>query len=259
MPKFILTVLITLTVTFSFGQTAEEINQKSKDFLNKQDFKSAIPLLKQAAEKGSAEAQYNFGVSYQQGIEVQKNDSIANNWFLKSAKQGWKDAQFKIAYSYAKGRGEVKDDKKAFYWSIKCAEQQDPECMGNVVNCYLEGYGIAKNIDSMLVWATRLALLHNPEDLSISGLITSARVNLALMYSEGQTLPKDPEKSYMWFIIYNENKNDFSVLVQQQNIEKIKAIENKLTAADKTKAISEAEKLLNRKLLNFNNLYKQDL
>lgn len=259
MPKFILTVLIAITATFSFGQTAKELNQKSKELLSKQDFKSAIPLLKQAAEKGSAEAQYNFGVSYQQGIEVQKNDSIANNWFLLSAKQGWKDAQFKIAYSYAKGRGLAQDDKKAFYWSIKCAEQQDPECMGNVISCYLSGRGTQKNIDSMLVWATRLALLNNPQDLNLSGQITSARVNLALMYSNGQDIPKDLKKSYMWFLIYNENKNDFSVIVQQENIEKIKDLEKQLTNTDKSKAKNEAEKLLNHQLLNFPNLYKQDL
>jgi TPR repeat protein len=259
MQKFLLTTLAVFISILSFGQNAEELNQKSKDLLAKQDFKNALPLLKQAAENGSAEAQYNYGVCYQQGIEVPKNDSIANNWFLQSAKRGWKDAQFKIAYSYAKGRGWLKDDKKAFYWSVKCAEQQDPECMFNVVNCYLEGYGTEKNIDSMLVWASRLALLHNPEDLKLSGQITSARANLAIIYSEGKYVPKNFKKSYMWFLIYNENKNDFSILVQQGNIEKIKDLEKKLTVADKANAISEAENLLTHKLANLDNLYKQDL
>ena len=112
----------------------------------------------------------------------------------------------------------------------------------------------------MLVLATRLALLHNPEDLRISGQITSARANLAILYNEGQyDVPKDFEKSYMWFHIYNENKNDFSVLVQQQNIEKIKELEKQLGTKDKTKAINEAEDLLHHKLANFANLYKQDL
>ncbi len=105
MQKITITFFTVLIAILSFGQNAEELNKKSKEFIDKQDFQNALPLIRQAAEKGSAEAQYNFGVTFQQGIEVPKSDSIANIWFLKSARQGWKDAQYKVAYSYATGRG----------------------------------------------------------------------------------------------------------------------------------------------------------
>ena len=259
MQKFKLTIFTGFIATFSFGQNAEELNKKSKDFLDKQDFKNAIPLIRQAAEKGNAEAQYNLGVSYQQGIEVHASDSLANVWFLKSARQGWKDGQYKVAYSYATGRGWTKDDKQAFFWSVKCAEQKDPECIFNVVNCYLEGRGTDKNLDSMLAWATRLALLNNPENLQLSGQITSARANLAKMFRDGDNVKKDLVKSYTWFLIYNESKRDFSILVQQQNIENIKAIEKQLTQSDRDKARLDAERILNKKLTNLAQLYKQDL
>ena len=259
MQKFIFIILTAFISTVSFGQNAEELNKNSKDFLDKQDFKNAVPLIRQAAEKGSAEAQYNFGICYQQGVEVPSSDSIANVWFLKSARQGWKDAQYKVAYSYATGRGWTKDNKQAFYWSSKCAIQQDPECIFNVVNCYLEGRGTDKNLDSMLAWATRLALLDNPENLQLSGQITSAKANLATMYRNGNNVQKDLLKSYMWFLLYNESKRDFSILVQQENIESIKAIEKQLTQKDIDKATIEAERLIKRKLTNLANLYKQDL
>ena len=175
------TILTTFSIfigTLTLGQNAEVLNKKSKECLDKQDFKNAVPLIRQSAEKGSPEAQYNYGICYQQGIEVPKSDSIANSWFLKSAKQGWKDAQFKVAYSYATGRGVTKDENQSFYWSVKCAEQEDIECMFNVVGCYLEGRGTEKNIDSMLIWATRIALLDNPENLQLSGQITSSRTRI---------------------------------------------------------------------------------
>src|SRR5687768_9071782 len=105
MEKVILIILLALNVGISVGQSTDELNKKSKELLDKQDFKTALPLIKQAAEKGHPEAQYNYGVCYQQAIEVPQDDSIANIWFIKSAKQGWKDAQFKIAYSYATARG----------------------------------------------------------------------------------------------------------------------------------------------------------
>lgn len=259
MQKTLLTILAVFSATLSFGQSAEELNKKSKEFLDRQDFKNAIPLLRQAAEKGNAEAQYNYGICFQQGVEVPKSDSIADTWFLKAANQGWKDAQFKMAYSFATGRGVTQDDRQAFFWSVKCAEQQDVECMFNVVSCYMEGRGTQKNMDSMLVWATRIALLETPENLNISGQITSARANLATMYRDGQNVQKDLTKSYMWFLIYNESKRDFSVLVQQKNIEAIQVLEKQLSQADKDKAMIEAEKLLGKKLTNLPNLYKQDL
>jgi TPR repeat protein len=259
MLKIFITILAVLIATISFGQTADELNKQSKAFLDRQDFKNAIPLLKQAAKKGSAEAQYNLGVSYQQGIEVGKSDSLANLWFTEAATQGYKDAQFKVAYSYATGRGVPQDDLKAFEWSVKCAEQNDVECMNNVISCYLEGRGTTKNVDSMLSWAKRLALLETPEDLNLSGQITSARANLAIMYRDGQKVSRDLWKSYVWFLIYNENKRDFSVLVQQGNIEAIKNLEQQLSSSQRDTARAEAETLLKRKLNNFANLYKQDL
>ena len=258
MNKILTFILLSFTVSICKGQTADELNKQAKDFLTTGDTKSAVPLLKKAAEIGQPEAQYNYGYCFQQGIEVEKNDSIANIWLLKSAKQGWLDAQFKIAYSYATGRGIAKDDTQAFYWSIKCAQQQDPECMFNVVSCYQEGIGTTKNLDSMLVWAIRLGSLPDLENLQLSAMITSSRANLATMYRDGQNVTKDIVKSYMWFLIYNESKRDFSILVQQTNIDQIKKLEKLLTKADKAIAKQNAEKQLGHKLNNFDNLYKQD-
>lgn len=259
MRKYILTSLIAFFSAVAFGQTADELNQKSKEFLSNGDTKNAVLTLKKAAELGNAESQYNLGYCYQQGVEVEKNDSIANIWLLKSAKQGWINAQFKIAYSFFSGRGVKKDDKQAFYWALQCAKQNDPECMFNVVSCYQEGVGVEKNLDSMLTWAIRLGTLENPEDLELSGKITSSRLGLAKMYKDGDKLPKNLIKSYTWFLIYNEGKKDFSFLEQQSQIESIKELEKQLAPSEKVKAKEDAEKLLKRKLLNFDNLYKEDL
>jgi uncharacterized protein len=259
MEKYTTTILTVFFASQLFGQNANELNQKAKDLLNKNDIKNAVPLIRQAAEGGSAEAQYNYGICYQKGIEVPQSDSIANIWFLKSANQGWKDSQFKIAYSYANGRGFKQDYAQAFQWTLKCAAQNDPECMSNVIGCYMNGSGTVKNIDSMISWAIRLALLNNPEDLAMSAHITSARANLATMYRDGAYVNKDLVKSYMWFLIYNESKHDYSILVQQQNIEAIQSLDNLMSAMEKRKAVNDAEKLLQHKLSNLDNLYKQDL
>ena len=258
MSKALILFLTVFAAITSRGQTGAELNQQSKDFLSRNDFKSAVPLLKKAAEAGHAEAQYNYGICFQQGVEVEKNDSVANEWFLKSAKQGWKDAQFKMAYSYSTGRGYIKNDKQAFYWWLKCAEQNDPECMFNVVSCFQEGIGTEKSINSMLLWAIRLGSLPDVEDLELSGMITSARANLAIMYRDGDKIKKDLAKSYMWFLIYNESKRDFAFGVQQQNIDAITELEKGLTQLNKDESKQNAEKQLGRKLKNLGQLYKVD-
>jgi len=168
------------------------------------------------------------------------------------------DGQFKTAYGYATGTGYEKDDKQAFYWSLKCAEQNDPECMFNVVSCYMEGTGTDKNADSMLVWAIRLGSLPDVEDLEQSANITGARKNLAVMYQDGDNVPKDIKKSYMWWLIYNESKHDFSSSEQQSNIDIIKEMEKTLQPGDKEAIKKQAELQLGRPLANFQNLYTPD-
>ena len=135
--------------------------------------------------------------------------------------------------SYGNGDGVEQDPKKAFSYALKCAENNDGTCMWNVVNCYYTGMGVDKSIDKMLEWATRLGKLDNPENLSKSGYITSTRLQLAYMYRDGKDIKKDYFKSYLWFLIYNEFKVDFSILQQQQIIKDIQDLETILTNEQK--------------------------
>ncbi|GAB2551152.1 hypothetical protein GCM10027189_36910 [Rufibacter soli] len=258
--KRILLPVVLWAISFSsFGQSAADLNRKSKEHLAKNDFKGALPLLKKAAELGNPEAQYNYGFAFQQGLEVAQNDQTANEWFLKAANQGYRDAQYKIAYSFATGRGIKQDHRKAFSWSLKCAELKDTDCMVNVITSYLQGYGTEKSIDSMLIWARRLGALENPENLDQSANITSSRLQLAQMYQAGKYVPKNAVIGYTWFLLYNEGKRDFSVLEQQKHFNFGKELEKNLTQAQRATAQAEAEKIIGRPLKNLANLYRQDI
>jgi FOG: TPR repeat, SEL1 subfamily len=243
----------------SFAQSADELNKKSKEYLDKGNVKAAIPVLKQAAEAGHPEAQYNLGYCYQSGTGVTQSDRTANTWYMRAATQGYKDAQFKIAYSYALGRGAKQDYKKAFYWSHKCAEQSDPECMMHMVNCYYNGEGTPINKDSSLVWLKRLAILTPPGNPGISRIITDARLNLALMYLDGDRVPKDLTQAYTWYLIYNESKRDDPAPEQQKQIKEFEQLEKQLSSIDRTKAKTNAEVLLKHGLKNYENRFKADL
>ena len=253
------TLLLVSAAMISYGQHAEELNIRAKELLIKGDMADAIPILQEAADAGSAEAAYNLAICYQQGDGIAQNDSIANLWMLKSAGNGWVDAQYQMSYNYAAGKGIKQDYTQAFHWTEQCALQHDPDCMFNMAICYQRGIGTPENTDSMVSWTIRLALLPNPVDLRLSGKITAARLNLAKMYMNGTNVPRNLERSYMWFLIYNENKRDFSLLVQQQNINLIKEEENQLTPENKSQAISDAEKIFGHPLANLINLHMPDL
>lgn len=252
-------LLFIMLPILSHAQDAEALNKRSKELIEKGDIKNAVPILKQAAEAGSAEAQYNLGYCYQSGNGVAQSDRTANSWYMRAAKQGYKDAQFKIAYSYALGRGAKQDYKKAFYWSQKCAMQGDLECMMHMVNCYYNGEGTAINKDSSLTWLRRIAIMPPPPNLGSSGIITGARLNLALMYLDGDKVPKDLTSAYTWYLIYNETKRDHSIAEQQKQIKEFERVAQQLSTADKAKAKADAEVLLKHVLKNHENRFKTDL
>lgn len=252
-------LILTLTSINIFGQSAEELNDKSKELIEQQKFNDAIPILKQAAELGNAESQYNLGYCYQAGVGVDQNLEKAIEWYLKSAEQGFNDALYQMMMAYGNGSGVEQNMVKAFSYALKCAENNDATCMFNVINCYKEGIGTEKDSEKMLEWAIRLGKLENPENLSLSGNITSGRLNLAYMYRDGADVEKDLFKSYQWFLIYNEFKKDFSYIQQQQIVKEIQELEKSLTADQMENGQKEAEKLLGRPLNNIENLYKAEL
>ncbi|MBF6640238.1 sel1 repeat family protein [Flavobacterium sp. J49] len=245
-------------LNLSFAQNAEELNNQSKELLSKRDYEKALPLLRKAAELGNAEAQYNLGYFLQNGVGIDKNEIEAFQWYKKSSENGFNDGHYAMMMAYGNGIGTEINNEKAFEYALKCAENNDATCMWNIVNCYKQGLGVTKNSSKMLEWATKLALLENPENLNLSGNITSMRLSLAQMYRDGDSIEKDNYKSYLWYLIFNEFKKDFSISQQQQIIEEIKLAETKLSENQLKSSKQDAEKIFKRKLNNFENLYKAD-
>ena len=75
---FLFTFWSVITV---FSQKANELNQQSKELLQKNQFDKAIPLLKQAAELGNPEAQYNLAYFLHNGEGTTRNVSEAIEWY----------------------------------------------------------------------------------------------------------------------------------------------------------------------------------
>jgi len=252
-------IIFFLIAQISFGQNSEELNRQSKDLLGQGSYKEALPVLKKAAELGNAEAQYNLGYFLQSGTAGEKNEKEAIEWYKKSSNNGFNNGHYAMMMAYGNGEGIEQNSEKAFEYALKCANNDDPTCVWNVVECYVTGKGVQQSISKFKEWIQRLAKLQNPENLTQSGYITSARLELAHFHKDGKYFAKDLYQSYLWYLIYNEYKIDFSILKQNEVIKEIKEIEKSLSKQQIDSASKDAEKLLGRKLYNLSQLYKNSL
>lgn len=259
MKRYLFLIFVFLTINLSFGQNPNDLNQQAKTLIQEGKLTEALPILKKSAEMGNAEAQYNYGYFLQNGAEEAKDEKEAVKWFEKSSKNGFNDGHYAMMMAYGKGQGVEQNSEKAFSYALKCASNDDATCMWNVVNCYATGNGVNKDIYKFKEWLIRLAKLPNPENLAMSGYITSARLELAHFYRNGEYFYKDNYQSYLWYLIYNESKVDFSILKQEEVIKEINDLEKNLSIEQVKKAPEEAEKLLDRKLQNLNELYNNSL
>ena len=67
--------------------------------------KDDVKKIRQRAEKGLKEAQYNMGVCYANGRGVERDMAQAAAWYALSAEQGFASAQFNLALCYYDGTG----------------------------------------------------------------------------------------------------------------------------------------------------------
>ena len=259
MKKLQIVILLVLNFLFSSAQTAEEFNAQANALIRSENLDKALPLLRKAAELGNAEAQYNFGYFLQNGIGIEKNPEEAVKWYKESSDNHFNDGHYAMMMAYGNGNGIEQNSKMAFEYALKCAGNNDPTCMWNVVNCYITGNGVEQSIGKFREWIVRLAKLENPENLTQSGYITSARLEIARGMKNGKYFDQDPQQSYLWYITYNESKRDFSILEQQKVIEEIKELEKSLLQEQISSGERDAEALLGRKLLNYSQLYKTSL
>jgi hypothetical protein len=83
--------------------------------------------LRNAAEPGDAQAQFELAEAYHEGDGVPRNDSMAVRWWRAAAEQGCTAAQYKLGCAYSNGEGVPKDFVIAYMWF-----KLEWECTSNV-------------------------------------------------------------------------------------------------------------------------------
>ncbi len=93
---------------------------------NRGDYATAIREWRPLAKQGVADAQYNLGVMYVEGLGVPQNYAKAVGWWRKAAEQGHATAQYNLGVAYHNGEGVPQNYAQAHMWHDLAASRFPP-------------------------------------------------------------------------------------------------------------------------------------
>ncbi|MFN4023964.1 MAG: peptidoglycan-binding protein [Hyphomonas sp.] len=116
------------------------------------DLDTAIPLLRRAALKGIAPAQYDLGKIYELGQGVDQDLIQARSLIARAAEQGHVGAMYDLALFMAEGEGGPADEAGAAEWFRRAADHGFTDAQYNLGVMYAEGIGVEQDPGDALYW-----------------------------------------------------------------------------------------------------------
>jgi len=179
---------------------------------------SEIKALTEEAKNNNPVAQYNLGVFYASGHNIEENRALSDKWITKSAKLGDLQAQFSLGEKYYCNE----DYKKAFHWLSKAANKEHIDSMSMLSTMYFNGKGVGQDYEKAFYLFTKSMCRHNSYDQYFLGYLyenglgveqnhkeairwyqfaidqnnPSAKNKLGIMYLFGKSVEKDQEKGF---------------------------------------------------------------
>ena len=170
--------------------------------------------LKEVAEHGDAEMQYELAKLYLKGYYIKQDFKEAFRWFKKAAMQGYYNAISFVSNSYYYGKnGVIQDYQEAVKWYRIGAYFGHNPSLSKLAYAYLNGRGVNKNIKEAAI-LFRIVAESTPENRNF--------VELGRIYSLNEGVPVDLIEAYKWFYIAGKDNN------KEAAIELIK-LKNKMT------------------------------
>lgn len=115
-----------------------------------QDFERASFWFREAAQSGIANAAYNLGVLYHQGLGVERDLGKALYWYREAAKKNHPEAQYNLGIAYIEGIGTDYNPQVAAVFFERAAESGIMEAAYNLGLIFENGLlGKAQNEDAL--------------------------------------------------------------------------------------------------------------
>ncbi len=129
----------------------------------KTDFARAAQWFEEAANNGVANARYNLGVLYHQGLGVTQDTNKALNWYKAAAAQSHPEAQYNLGIAYIEGVGTSYSPEKAAANFESAARAGIMEAAYNLGLIHENGLLGKPDVDNAIYWYNRAAENGSPE------------------------------------------------------------------------------------------------
>lgn len=130
----------------------------------RQEYDTALAIMRPLADQGHTEAQYFMGTFYLYGAGVEMNPGLANVWFRRAfdqwqteARQGKATAMVEVAMMLNTGIGVDRNTPKAIEWLNRAAELNSVEAWSELGNLYLVGDGVPRDRAAAQGWYQKAA------------------------------------------------------------------------------------------------------
>ncbi len=147
--------------------------------------------LRQAAERGDAEAQFIIATRYLDGEGTAQDVTRAAHWYQKAAQAGLAPAEYRLATLFERGRGVPKDPSTALVWYQRAADQGNVKAMHNAAVIAAGTEAGAANYDVAFKWF--LAASQNG--------LKDSQFNLAVLYERGLGTKQNSGEALFWYTI----------------------------------------------------------
>lgn len=150
---------------------------------------SLVAAIEEKALEGNAEAQHDLAAIYTAGHGgVKQNFERAAMWFREASDNGIANARYNLGVLYHQGLGVKRDLNRALYWYREAATLSHPEAQYNLGIAYIEGIGTEYNAPMAASFFERAAnngIMEAAYNLGLiyeNGLLGDADTNRALLW-----------------------------------------------------------------------------
>lgn len=105
--------------------------QKGLGHLQFQQYEKAHRIWLGLAENGHAQAQFDLGIMFHNGLGLEKDEEMALYWFEKAASQNHADAENYLGAIHKTGRGVAQDIGKAQMYFKRAMEHGNEDARSN--------------------------------------------------------------------------------------------------------------------------------
>ena len=186
-----------------------------------QDYREALKWYKLSALQGFADAEFNVGRFYYDGLVINVDYKEAIRWWKLSASHGSSRAQHNLGVSYRDGVGTAIDYSEAMNYFKLAAAQGEERAYLNIATMYVKGQGVPQSYHEAKHWWILAAEKGNPV----------GQMMLGIMYQYGQDVAKDIVRAHMWWNLASMNGNEEAKKNREALAEKMSA--QQITLAQK--------------------------